>query len=408
MNLLNTAAQRIDLPGAVNMARAMGMKPTDPKYATLKSAKSRLVSDMMSDDPMLKAEAVGRMAAGVSASVFFTGLANAGTITGRGPSDPEQRRLLEDLGWQPYSIKYESEGKTHYVQYSRFDPFATLLGLAADVADYARFSTEEDQAPMEEAMWGMAVAAANNFTNKTYLTGLARFVDVLQEPDTKMPSFVRSFGGSFVPNALNQANIALTGDDISRDVNSMLESMRSRIPGLSDDLMPVRNLLGEPVHRTRQIGGEASGGITDFIVPVAYTTIKDSVVENELVDLGHGFSPPKKNKIGLDLTTIRNGDNKQNAYDRWAQLHGEVKIGGKNLRTALRALINSRPYQRMPLESTTSVESPRISEINRVLQRYRRRAWEAMIREFPEVSQHQATRSLNQRRARVGQFQLGA
>ena len=72
--------------------------------------------------------------------------------------------------------------------------------------------------------------------------------------------------------------------------------------------------------------------------------------------------------------------------DRMLELRGEIMIRGEDLRAALRKLINSPEYQRMPLESTLEEPSPRIDQINRVVNRYHRKAATQMKKEFPDLA----------------------
>lgn len=65
---------------------------------------------------------------GIGASVTLW--AADGKITGGGPADENATRLMRADGWQPYSVKI---GDT-WVSYQRLDPYATILGIASDLA----------------------------------------------------------------------------------------------------------------------------------------------------------------------------------------------------------------------------------------------------------------------------------
>lgn len=377
INILNFTAQRFDAPGAARVLASHNF----PEWAgNLNGSKNRFITDMLSGDARQAGDAVGRLVAGGSIGAWGISMASQGLITGRGPSDPGQRKILQDSGWLPYSIK-TPDG---YVSFARLDPWATMLGTMADIYDYGRFAHDDDQESGVSAFHGLAVALANNFTNKSYLTGLSNFVTMLESPDRQAGTFFQRYAGSIVPNALGQS-VDVT-DDNMRDVRGMVDAMIARVPGISDTLPPQRNMLGQPILRQQQAGSDAIGRIMNVILPVAYSEVSNKAVSTELAQLGHGFVPPKRVSNGIDLTTYTKGEGGQDAYDRWGELHGTVRKDGLTLEQALNRLIRSPEYQRVPLESTHAIETPRISMVNSVLQDYRRAAYAQLLREYPDLN----------------------
>lgn len=72
-------------------------------------------------------------------------LATEGSLTGAGPQDPRQRKLLEATGWRPYSMRVQkADGSTAYVSFARMDPFAGFLGMAADYTELAGGMSNDD------------------------------------------------------------------------------------------------------------------------------------------------------------------------------------------------------------------------------------------------------------------------
>jgi hypothetical protein len=68
--------------------------------------------------PQARATMYGRWLVGsavYSAVVLATA---AGKMGGAGPDDPRERRLLQQTGWQPYSVKLGD----NWVKYNRFEP----------------------------------------------------------------------------------------------------------------------------------------------------------------------------------------------------------------------------------------------------------------------------------------------
>lgn len=395
LNILRFTGQRVD---AIGYARYMASQTFFPEYAqTLKSSNNRLISDMLSGSVRKQASATGRIALGMTTGMYFLQKAYSGTITGRGPSDPEQRRTLEEAGWQQYSIKVGDS----YVSYARLDPFATLIGTFADIADYAKFAHTEDQTQLNTLLNGMAVAMANNFTNKSYLTGISNFVEMLQAPDRKWEVFSQRFASSFVPNIAGQAVLA-GGDDNVRDVRSISDAFAAKLPGVSQTLPPQRNVLGEPIARVKGIGADAIGRWTDWFNPIAYREVSDDLVKREMAtpDLRHGFTPPKRIQNGVDLSDVKVGNT--TAYDRWGELQGTIRVGGMTLKDALRKKILSPAYQRMSQLSEDGLESPRITELNRIINEFRQRAYLQLLKESPELNASDREYIRQKRQARVG------
>jgi len=350
----------------------------------LESSKNRLVQDMLSGDARRSSDAIGRASLGISTTTLVLTLAaqeaedGMPLLTGRGPSDKETRQLLEEAGWQPYSIRIGNE----YVAYGRLDPFASIIGTAADITNYIKFAAAEDQSTAEDLTYGLAISLANNFTNKTYLSGLANFFDMMHDPQRGFPVWARTLGASFVPG--QAAAIKDVVDPNLRDVRSILDAARARWPGASDDLPPMRNVLGEPVRRAQSLGSGVSS-VANAFVPILYREVSDDGIRKELAKLAHGFTPPKRTRGGLDLTTVVNAKG-QNAFDRWLELHGEVKLGARgDLRKALGRMFESKAYQKIPWKSTDELASPRIGMVQGVIDDYRAAAFRQLLREYPEL-----------------------
>ncbi len=382
VNIIGAALDRTVNP-IVGVGQLLAQRAFPKIAPSLERSRNLFVKDMLSKDPRRKADAIGRLALGMStAALIVTKAAETDEdglpmVTGRGPSDKEQRQLLEAAGWQAYSIRVGGK----YVAYGRLDPFASILGLSADLVNYVKYAPPEDQSAVEDAVYGLGVSLANNVVNKTYLSGLASFADMLHDPQRSFPTWARTMLASFVPGQ-GAAAVAATDPNL-REVRSMMDAARARWPGASDTLPPLRNVLGEPVMRAKSLGGDISSWANAF-VPILYREVSDDVVNKEFAALQHGFTPPKRTRGGLDLTTVVSKSG-QNAFDRWLELHGSVEIGGRSLRESLRRLMTSAQYKRIPVESTDAIQSPRIGLVQGVIDDYRAVALRQLIREYPEL-----------------------
>jgi len=235
---------------------------------------------------------------------------------------------------------------------------------------------------LESVFTATMVALANNFTNKSYVTGIQTFVQALSDPERHMPTMHQRYAASFIPSALGQTVGAF--DDNMRDVNGVLEGMLAKLPYFGEGIPPIRNILGEPVVRRRSLGHDSIGSVMSLILPLAYREVSDDQIAGELASIGHGFTPPRSVIGNYDLRDFKSTKG-QDAYDRWQELQGKVTVGGRSLRKTLGRLINSRTYQRMATEGDIGAPSPRIGEIRKVIGQYRRKAWRQLIREYPDV-----------------------
>lgn len=351
----------------------------------LNSAHSRLAADLWGKGATSasRAQGLGRVATGVGAISFFITLAQRGILTGAGPDDKEQRRILEAAGWLPFSIKTDNG----YVQYVRMDPFATLMGLVADVADFGRYSPAEDQPFLERNFAALLTAVAHNILDRTYMSGLRNLVDALNDPDVSMPNLLERYVASFVPTGPTQLATALAvltpTDPLMRDVRSLWDAFRAKVPYMAEGVAPIRNFLGEPVRRMESLGA-GTAQVLNMFVPIMYSSTSDKFIEGEIAVLQHAFQPPNSRAGGIDLRNFANAKG-QTAFDRMMELRQEVTIGGRDLRRALRELMRSREYQRQSPHSTFELLSPRIVSINSVINRYHRQAVLQMRREYPDV-----------------------
>ena len=377
-NLLKFAFERT--PGVL-------MLPTEVK---------KLWKDHKGSDPILKAQARGKMATSAIAGAVLLDLAlnNREFLTGGGPKDHKQKKALQATGWQPYSFKIDGK----YYSYQRLDPFGTLLGVMADLVETGIKSPKGfNDSAIDQVFSAVAVTFTRNVTNKSYLAGLQMFTEAASNPERYGDRLLRNFGSSMLPYSgfLNQIQYG-TGDQESREVRTLADALLNKIPSGRDNLDPKRNLLGEEimVENLPLIGA---------INPIATSTEKNDVILNEMASLNHAFrEPPSTYHNLIDLLAFEN-DSGQTAHDRRLEKLKTIRIGGRTLRQSLERLIRSRAYQKLSATSEPGFPSPRIQKINSILTKYRSEALDDTMREFPELSGYydQVTRAKKQ-------FRMGA
>lgn len=185
------------------------------KSATRRTPLAPILADVRADfatGGKAQDQAAARVLWGTSLMAGAGLLAQAGLVTGSGPTDDEEKRALLATGWKPFSIK---AGDTFY-SYQRLDPFATWLGVSADIAnmDYSK--------PGEEMVGDAPASFAANVTNKTFLQGLADFTEFMSDPRRNAEWYGRKMASTLV-----QPVSLLSG--IASNNRRKLDAIRARL-----------------------------------------------------------------------------------------------------------------------------------------------------------------------------------
>ncbi|MBB4155314.1 endonuclease YncB(thermonuclease family) [Sphingomonas jinjuensis] len=223
--------------------------------------------------------AVARALVGTGIGAMFYEAALDGRITGGGPADESAKRLMLADGWQPYSVRVGDE----YYSYRRLDPFSTTMGTMADMVDLGSHMTERQR---EKSGVLVTAAILNNLASKTWLTGVSGIAEALGDPDRYWQDFVSRTAGAVAVPAL-VAQVARTTDPVIREARAPMDRIRSRVPGLSDNLFPKRDVFGDPV--------ESDGGVgPDIVSPIWKGTARNDKTIAALVDAGVTVSAPAR------------------------------------------------------------------------------------------------------------------
>lgn len=365
----------------VNILKFFGQRTAAFDLPVSRSLHKRYMAELNSDDPLVKAAANGRMAAGVGLWTTAAGLAWSGKLTGHGPEREAERKVLQQTGWQPYSIKVGDK----YISYQRLDPFATFLGMTADMAEFVQKAENADTNVVEDIVPSILMGLSQNVVNKSYMTGIQQVLEAATQPQRKLDTFLRTRAGSYIPAVFGQAVGTVDGDEAIREARGVLEAIQKRIPVFAGGLDPRRNVLGEKIERT------GTGiGLVDYVSPIILSSKKNDPISEEMAKAQHAFSmPSRKIQGGIDLAEYTN-DKGQSAYDRMLELQSTVKIGGKTLRQRLMKLIQDKKFKQLSDEPEADLVSPRAKMIKRVVSKYRAYAKYKMLKEFPELSQETA------------------
>ena len=281
--------------------------------------------------------------AGVSLGSIVMGtaafLTKEGILTGRGPGDANERKMLEADGWQMYSVKIGG----NYFKYDRLDPIAMPLGWAADLTEMAGHL---DDADYFQAAASGVMAITRPLSNKTYLSGVSDFFGAIFSGESKkMHRWLSSEGASIVPGFVR--GIRQQVDPYMREANTTMERLQSQIPGLSKDLPPVTDAFGRSILSGYGAGNEFVQ-LFGIINPIAYRGGKENRVINEIRANGVRVSTPSDTIYGTSDSPwdfkppdARNGVKLQGwEYNAYKKTAGDWALN------ELGTLIDSDKYQR--------------------------------------------------------------
>ena len=323
--------------------------------------------------------ALARVALGSTLAATASALFLDGKITGSGPSGPGQRAAMSRLGWIPNAVKVGKE----YVAYGRVtEPLGTIIGIAATATEIIQEAAQGDIDVNVNEIANVVVSAFSKVVmDKTFMQGFTKIVMAIEEPERRFKSYVNDLAASFVPAAVTSAARAI--DPELKDVQTMLDAIKARIPVLSKTVPRKLDRWGEPVER------EALG--PDVLSPVRVSEEKDSPIDREIRANRMNVTMPRREIEGVKLLPEE--------YERFVILQGNGMRGnftGKGLKDTLNELVASPEY----LARSTGPEGGRALMIEQRVNAFREQAKYQMLNEFPELRTEVERRRLQRQLAR--------
>ncbi len=313
-----------------------------------------------------------RMAVGTTLWSMAGLMAFSGSITGRGPTDPRLRQMWL-ANHQPYSIKFGDE----WVSYRRLEPFATMLGVTADLAHILRDNTDDLAVQQEGSQVWYAILASTitGVTNKTYLSGLVKFMDAIGSGDgPSVKAFIDQTVGAAVPNLLAGFN----NDPYLRQTRGLFDALLARTPW-SGNLPAKYNVFGEPLLSEP---GRIERNLNPFPTKDAGPSTED-----EFLDLDRAFVPPPTyERFGNLVVNLhdrkyesRKGG-KLTPYERLMEI-----VQSRDLRGQVDRIIASPAYQRAGDGTDVFAGGRRYVEIRGRIDRVYAQSRRQLLSEYPEL-----------------------
>lgn len=291
---------------------------------------------------------IARLAIGSSIAVTSLMMAAEGQVTGGGPTDPREKAMLRATGWQPYSVLI---GDMYY-SYQWLDPFSTIFGSVADMYETYQAQMSEDESVKIGSM--VLGSISQNILSKLSLRGVSDLIQAVTDPDRYGERYIQNLISSFVPTA--SAQVARTVDPVQREVRSTLDAIKARVPGLRQELLPRRDVWGEP------IVSQGSAG-PNMISPIYETRMNTDPVNQALLKLNIYPSKLQRKIRGVELT------DKQ--YDDFQ------RIAGRMAKIRLDALVTPG-FTKIPEQSQAEV-------INKIISSSRETARSTILMQNPDL-----------------------
>ena len=376
VNALGETLRRLPIAGIPHVNEALGF--------------SRTAADLAGENGIVaQADAHGRLMLGsafLGAGLLMNRL---GLMTGAGPQDKTDRAVWLQTH-QPYSIRLGGspiEGGTRdgqyeggeWVSYNKFDILGGLLSIPATVSDATTNHS------LDKSMGDLSMAAAGSlaqwFLDRGSLRTAAGIFALGTDPTNAaqgIPRMMDSIRAGMIPGSGALSTTVDVTDPYVRQRNSWEDYLKTSIPGWSNTVEPVRNVLGEPVNRAADTYPEA-------MLPVTYSSAnsfkKDEVLDEldriyqvsgygagaDVQSWGQGFFNPKAVKL----------EDGKSLFDHAMKARQTVTVDGQTLRQSLLDLFHSDEYanavdSRRAIKETLLGDPSREGMVARVFQKFNR------------------------------------
>jgi hypothetical protein len=355
------------------------------------------------------------------------------------------KEIEEELAKNPNAVKPNSETATHYLfEFKRLhEPTAAFFMAASDTVAYMK-RPEYDERDAADLAGILSLVVGTQLTEKVFLNNIKQWSDLFKGVSEDQRDIGRKLltylGRRTAPLT---TPVMESTDPVIYDLSSFTQHIARRMPeGLRE------TVFGEDMYLPRAynlLGENIDAAITqipliDHFNPFYLSSTKNDPVIDELLSLNHNFSSPEKyygtedgqgwdirgfvykggafSKLASDSNEIRDfSANKfldllkakdinedeaslgllyqnlgvktmpklgQDAYDRWQENIGQIKIQGMSLRDALSMVIKSGEYQSLENQILQGEDNPRAKLLMSVVSSYRTAALELTKEEYPE------------------------
>lgn len=271
--------------------------------------------------------ATGRMVFGSAVLLTMGSLAAQGYVTGSEPSDPSEAAMWRLAGNQAYSIRIGD----FWYSVNRLGPLGMLTGMSADLWHVADKADQGDFGSAASSMWH---AVSANVLEQSWMTGFSDMLRATTDSGRYGEAYVRNFLSSFVPYSVGMGQLARALDPDTRRAKTVVDAVIAKTPFASQDLMPRRDIWGEPIPSRDALGAP---GVTAI-----YTQkVGSDPVNLAMLNLGIHPAPVSPR--------IRNVELSPEQYDDYA------RIAGRMAKMRLDAIVRSPTFLSWPAQTRYTV-----------------------------------------------------
>lgn len=205
---------------------------------------SKKFADEIAEGGAKEAAARTRMTlAWMNANMIWTA-AKSGIITGGGPTDPDLKRQWQSAGNVPYAI--------NGIPIRWMEPFGTVIGTIADMAEV---SNQMDPGDVEDAIGGISLVLGRAIENNYWIRILEGLNQVVS--DVKNIAGYEDTMRTIAKTVFNPITTTVTVGPIGarvremvdpeiKDIRTIGDFYKSKIPGWSKSVRPTLNYSGKP------------------------------------------------------------------------------------------------------------------------------------------------------------------
>lgn len=262
---------------------------------------------------------IARLAAGSAVMGMASYWALNGDITGNGPVNPEDRAIWL-LTHAPNSVRVGDS----WVSFEKFAPLGIIFGMAADVVEAGKSGVKDKE--WGQAAGHLAVAASNMLLNNTGMKGLSDLSEAVRAKDVEkaLTKYSNNFAASFSPFSSGTGQIASMMDPNMREVKTLLDAFKNKMPKLREDLFPVRDWSGIPRANSRAEWG---------------ALFKSEHVNKDPIDLEMSELNIKMDKVKQYIGEVKLTPAQYDAYQN---------LAGVTTRTMLNSLVQQDGWYQVP------------------------------------------------------------
>jgi len=211
-----------------------------------------------------KVELLARWAMGSSVLAAGYAMHQAGLITGRTPSDQREIHNANDV--QAYSFVHKKkDGRVEFLDYSRQDPLAFLIGIGADLSAAAKIhswynedveeSGTSDLDGVQDVMMAYLLAFTEPLMNKTVTKSMKEGMELLTQPERmNLSKWGLKQVGKFYPRLFDLAHSMVGANDVMREARTVAEQFWAKT--VPSKAAPKRHIIyGEVVPRHDRVMG---------------------------------------------------------------------------------------------------------------------------------------------------------